>query len=108
MENNTMYRKVPVGDRLPEEGKWVVCVDTAGELAVYRRFGAGWNMRDAMGDNSPCNNLPITHWLEEADMPGVLEKAEKWDTLYDRVRQEVHGGMSNVAMETVAMMMGFE
>lgn len=58
------FKAVPVTKRFPELGKWVTTIDTAGEHRVYRLMEHGWNMRDADADNSPNNNLPITHWLE--------------------------------------------
>lgn len=50
---------------LPEIGKFVTCIDAAGEHRVYRRTEHGWNMRDAAGANSPNDNLPIVSWLEK-------------------------------------------
>jgi hypothetical protein len=60
-----MYRKVLISERLPEIGKFVTTIDEAGEHRVYRLTEHGWNMRDADGDNSPNNNLPMIYWLEE-------------------------------------------
>ena len=62
-----MYRKVDVAERLPELMKFITTIDTDNEHRVYRFTDYGWNMRDANGDNSPNNNLPITHWLEEIE-----------------------------------------
>ena len=68
-----MYRKVKVSERLPEAGKFVTTIDEAGEHKVYRLTEHGWNMRDADGDNSPNNNLPIIFWLEEIKEYGSEE-----------------------------------
>ena len=59
------FRAIPTLERMPELGKWVTTIDTAGEHRVYRLTEYGWNMRDLDGLNSPNNNLIITHWLEE-------------------------------------------
>lgn len=65
------FKKVPLTERLPEQGKFVTTIDTANEHRVYRLTEYGWNMRDADGINSPNNNLEITHWLEEVDLPAI-------------------------------------
>jgi hypothetical protein len=41
-------------------------------------------MRDADGDNSPNNNLPITHWLEE------IEEVESLGGLIDSIDNLAH------------------
>lgn len=72
-KKQAVFVKVSVKDRLPEMGKFVPTIDTAGEIIIYRRLLIQtpdvekwyWNMRDCAGSNSPNNNLPITHWLEE-------------------------------------------
>lgn len=62
----TLYKKIPVSERLPRMGKWVTTIDSAGELFIYARFEHGWSMRDAPAARTPDNNLPIVYWLEEA------------------------------------------
>lgn len=63
-----VYRKISIHERLPELNKWVTTIDTDNQHRVYRLTKHGWNMRDTDGDNSPDNNLPITHWFEESDI----------------------------------------
>lgn len=76
-----MYRKVDVTERLPELMKFVTTIDTDNEQRVYRLTDHGWNMRDACGDNSPNNNLPITHWLEEIEESAVEEFGQLIDSI---------------------------
>ncbi len=66
------FKKVSITEKEPPLNKFVTTIDEAGEQRVYRLTDYGWNMRDADGENSPCNNLPITHWLEEANEPEKL------------------------------------
>lgn len=79
-----MYRKVLVAERLPELMKFVTTIDEANEHRVYRLTEHGWNMRDADGDNSPNNNLQITHWLEE------IEEVEELGGLIDSIDNLAH------------------
>jgi hypothetical protein len=62
---NFIYVPVLFSDRKPELMKFVPCIDSAGEVAIYRLTEYGWNMRDGMADNSPNNNLEIVCWLEK-------------------------------------------
>lgn len=80
-----MFRKVKVSERLPEVGKFVTTIDEAGEHRVYRLTEYGWNMRDADGNNSPNNNLPITCWLEEFDGTELERKAKLLDEIDESV-----------------------
>lgn len=50
----------------PETGmsKFVPCIDTNGEISMYRLTEHGWNMRDAPAVNTPADNFTITHWIE--------------------------------------------
>ena len=77
------FKAVSVEERLPEVGKWVTTIDTAGEHRVYRLMEHGWDMRDADAINSPNNNLHITHWLEEVTEYNValLEEAKESKTV---------------------------
>jgi hypothetical protein len=70
-----MYKKIDVLERLPELMKFVTTIDSSNEHRVFRLTKEGWNMRDADGDNSPNNNLRITHWLEEFDDSENLGRA---------------------------------
>lgn len=79
-----MYRKVAVTERLPELNKFVTTIDTDNEHRVFRFTESGWNMRDSDGVNSPNNNLPITHWLEE------IEEVEELGGLIDSVDNLAH------------------
>jgi hypothetical protein len=76
-----MYRKVDVTERLPKLMKFVTTIDTNNEHRVYRLTDHGWNMRDADADNSPNNNLPITHWLEEIQEIAVEKLGELIDSI---------------------------
>lgn len=58
------YRLVDVAEELPALGEWVTTIDEAGNHFVYRLTAEGWNLRDAPADNTPTDNLPITHWLD--------------------------------------------
>jgi hypothetical protein len=77
-----MFRKVKVSERLPEMGKFVTTIDLANEHRVYRLTENGWNMRDADGDNSPNNNLPIIFWLEEINDYGSQELIGNVDSMF--------------------------
>ena len=84
------FKKVSVTEKLPQLNKFVTTIDEAGEHRVYRRVQNNavnyyWNVRDADGKNSPDNNLPITHWLEEVNDSEVIDKAEKWDKLAEKI-----------------------
>jgi hypothetical protein len=63
-----MFRKIDINKRLPEVGKYVTTIDVAGNHRVYQYVGNGWNLRDASTADSPPDNLPITHWLEEVEL----------------------------------------
>lgn len=76
-----MYRKISVADRLPEKNIFVTTIDTANEHIVYRLTDEGWSMRDGVGDNSPNNNLAITHWLEEIKESAVEELGQLIDSI---------------------------
>ncbi len=66
---------------MPPLEKFVPTIDEAGEIIIYRLVELqhydlktkklvprqSWNMRDMRGDNTPNDNLPITHWLEEVE-----------------------------------------
>lgn len=69
------YKTVLIADRTPQPGKYVTCIDIAGEQRVYRLTESGWNIRDADGFNSPDTNLPLVSWLEEVS--GSEEKLFK-------------------------------
>lgn len=79
------FKAVSVKERLPEKGTFVTTIDKANEHRVYQLTDHGWNMRDADGMNSPNNNLPITHWLEEVDLSEQLSKARKWEALGEKI-----------------------
>ena len=66
---NTIFRKVAIEDRLPELNKFVVLIDEAGEMIIYRRTDLGWQMRESNGINTPNNNLKLVYWLEEVEVP---------------------------------------
>lgn len=88
-----MYlKKISITDRLPEYGKFVTTIDTAGEHRVYRFAETGWNMRDADGTNSPNNNLAITHWLEDVDLANAEILTEITN---ERKRQDAKWGEQN-------------
>jgi hypothetical protein len=76
-----MYRKIAVADRLPEKNKFVTTIDSANEHIVYRLTDEGWSMRDGVGDNSPNNNLAITHWLEEINENYIEELGQLIDSI---------------------------
>lgn len=56
-----MYRKIAVTDRLPEDGKEVITIDSEGNAIRYKRFGDSWNMVKI------DDNKPIEFWLEEVE-----------------------------------------
>ena len=60
-----IFKKIPIKERLPEEGKNVITIDDKGNAIVYRRFGDTWNMPELE------NNHPIEYWLEESDLKGT-------------------------------------
>lgn len=79
-----MYRKISIDERLPDLMQFVTTIDANNEHRVYRLTEQGWNMRDADGINSPDNNTPITHWLEE------VPDAEELGMTIDRVNNVYH------------------
>jgi hypothetical protein len=83
-----MYRKVAVSDRLPENGKEVITIDSDGKAISYKRFGDSWNMV-----NTP-NNKPLEYWLEEVE-DGSLSEAFK--VFIDKCDSE---DMSTILMST--------
>jgi hypothetical protein len=95
-QTNFVYVPVLCSERMPDMMVFVPCVDERGEISVYRRTEYGWNMRDAMGDNSPNNNIPIVSWLEKrpifadelvASLKNLLELRESSiNELFDRVK----------------------
>ncbi len=78
---SNFYRKVSVLERNPPLDKFVPTIDEKGEIIIYRLVeqqvwdgkkkksfpSQFWNMRDMHGDNTPYDNHPITHWLEEVE-----------------------------------------
>jgi len=54
-----MYRKVKISERLPEEGKPVITIDSKGNAITYTRTETGWNMPVLE------NNHPMEFWLDE-------------------------------------------
>ena len=64
-KTNFMYVPVLCSRRMPELMKYVPCIDTAGEILMYRLTEHGWNMRDGRSDNTPNDNLEIVCWLEK-------------------------------------------
>ena len=62
---NFFYVPRAIKDKLPPLMQFVPCIDSAGEIIIYRRTEYGWNMRDIHGDNTPNNNLEIVSWLEK-------------------------------------------
>ncbi len=77
------YKKIPVAERMPELMKFVTTIDEANEHRVYRLTETGWNMRDPNGSNSPNNNLPITHWLEEIQFYDIEDVEERLGLIVD-------------------------
>lgn len=74
-----MYRKVKISERLPEEGKPVITIDSKGNAIVYKRTGIGWNMPVLE------NNHPMEYWLEEVDYLEIETKAKNWDSLDKKI-----------------------
>lgn len=74
-----MYRKIAVTERLPEDGKEVITIDSEGNAISYKRFGDSWNMVNAN------NNKPIEFWLEEVE-DGTF--SETFKTFIDRADKE--------------------
>lgn len=63
-----MYKAIPIADRLPEPGKYVVMLDSAGEYSgVYILTENGLSPHHAIALPKPNNN-PITHWLEKVEI----------------------------------------
>lgn len=57
-----VFRKILIKDRLPEQGKQVITIDSKGNSMVYRRFSGHWNMSQIE------NNHPLEYWLEECEL----------------------------------------
>jgi hypothetical protein len=68
-----IFKKVSIKDKLPEEGKNVVTIDSKGNGITYKRFGENWNM-PLLEDNHP-----IEYWLEETKLPTDEDiQSESW------------------------------
>lgn len=103
---DSIFRKVSVTERLPEVGKYVTTIDSAGEHRVYKRInekafkeGWCWTLREPDGKESPSNNLPIIHWLEEVDLSN-----DSLDKLYLKERDANTVNFKDASVQTRSLL----